>query len=99
GFKLVNDLNLVVSNRNTGEIFYGNDFPSGNIYSVGNTSSTNAVADTVNNVENVYLPGDLSDDYTIYVVGNRVNVNAVTAHTNGIVQDYALVVSSGNILL
>lgn len=97
--KLVNDLDLVVSNRVTGELFYGNDFPSGSIYSVGNSSSTNAVADFVNNVENVYLPGDLSDDYTIYVVGNRVNVNAVTAHTNGIVQDYALVVSSGNVLL
>lgn len=100
GIKLVNDLNLVVSNKVTGELYYGNDFASGDVYTTGSLSSTNPpVADFVNNVENVYLPGDLSDDYAIYVVGNRVNVNAVTAHTNGVVQDYALVVSSGNLLL
>src|SRR5206468_2480341 len=29
-------------------------------------------------------------------VGKRVNVNAVTAHTNNVVQDYALVISSGD---
>ncbi len=99
GVKLVNDLDLIVSNKITGEIFYGNDFPAGNVYTVGNTFDTNAVADVVNNVENVYLPGDLGTDYAIYVVGSRVNVNAVQDHTNGVVQDYALVVSSANILL
>src|SRR5207245_9902341 len=30
------------------------------------------------------------------VVGRRVNVNAVTANTNDVVQDYVLVVSSGD---
>lgn len=99
GIKLVNDLDLVVSNKVTHEVFYGNDFPSGNVYSVGNLSDTNAITDVVNNVENVYLPGDLSADYAIYVVANRVNVNAVQDHANGIVQDYALVVSAGNVLV
>jgi len=99
GIKLVNDLDLVVSNKVTGEIFYGNDFPAGTVYSVGNASDTNAVSDVVNNVENVFLPGNLDTDYAIYVIANRVNVNAVNDHPNGVVQDYALVVSSGNILL
>ncbi|HEY1171275.1 MAG TPA: putative Ig domain-containing protein [Verrucomicrobiae bacterium] len=97
--KLVNDLDLVVSNKVTQEVFYGNDFPSGNIYSLGNYSTTNGQADFVNNVENVYLPGDLSADYAIYVTARRVNVNAVTDHPDGVVQDYALVVSTGNTLL
>ena len=99
GIKLVNDLDLVVSNKVTGEVFYGNDFPAGNVYSVGNVTDTNAVSDIVNNVENVYLPGDLSGDYAIYVKANSVNVNAVQDHPNGVVQDYALVVSSGNLLI
>ncbi len=97
--KLVNDLDLVVSNRVTGEIYYGNEFPSGSIYTSGSFSITNSATDFVNNVENVYLPGGLSADYAIYVRGTRVNVNAVTAHTNGVVQDYALVVSTDNLRL
>src|SRR5262249_34190042 len=53
--------------------------------------------DTVNNVENVYIGGTiLPTAFSITVVGHRVNVNAVTAHTNDIVQDYALVVSCGD---
>ena len=37
----------------------------------------------------------IDTNYTIYVTARRVNVNAVTAQTNAIVQDYALVVSVG----
>ncbi len=97
--KLVNDLDLVVSNRISGEVYYGNDFPGGSIYTTGSVTPTNAVADAVNNVENVFLPGGLSADYAIYVTARRVNVNAVTGMTNGIVQDYALVVSTGDLRL
>src|SRR5262249_15943278 len=53
-------------------------------------------ADRVNNVENVYIPTPLGSNYTITVSAQRVNVNAVRQHTNDIVQDYALVISSGN---
>ena len=38
----------------------------------------------------------LDSRYTITVLGRRVNVNAVTSNTNNIVQDYALVISSGD---
>src|SRR6202043_1123900 len=50
----------------------------------------------VNNVENVFLSAPLGTNYSVTVFARRVNVNAVTANTNGIVQDYALVISSGD---
>lgn len=94
--KLVNDLDLIVSNTVTHEVAVGNDFQLQSTYT---ESTTNQVdSDVVNNVENVYLSaeyGSLAGDYVIMVKGNRINVNAVTAHTNGIAQDYALVISSG----
>src|SRR5208283_5906038 len=45
--------------------------------------------------ENVFLPPLLGTNYSITVVGRGVNVNAVTAQTNNVVQDYALVISYG----
>ena len=47
-------------------------------------------------MENVFINRPLSTNYTITVRAHRVNVNAVTAQTNGIFQDYALVISIGN---
>ncbi|HUL51500.1 MAG TPA: S8 family serine peptidase, partial [Candidatus Nitrosotalea sp.] len=93
--KLVNNLDLIVTNLDTGEVFLGNDIPAGAEFTspVGTDPSAN---DFVNNVENVFLKGPLGTNYSITVVGRRINVNAVTADTTGIVQDYALVVSSGN---
>ncbi len=102
--KLVNDLDLVVTNLdNTNLVFYGNDIPSG--HSDSNVPwNTNGPPnlDTVNNVENVFLSPDfgenslLATNYSITVVGRRVNVNAVTAQSNNIVQDFALVISCGD---
>jgi subtilisin-like proprotein convertase family protein len=96
GVKLVNDLDLIVSNEVTGEVYYGNDFRSDIPYNNANT--TNAPApDSVNNVENVYIQGPLSSGvFDVTVFGRRVNVNAVTANNNNVVQDYALVISSGD---
>ncbi|RME94442.1 MAG: hypothetical protein D6766_05815, partial [Verrucomicrobia bacterium] len=118
--KLVNDLDLVVSNTVTGEFFIGNDIPADSDYNLARTDTTGSeegdggggetppeepgatntvtvdletVFDRVNNVENVFLRRPLDTNYVIQVIGRRVNVNAVTAHTNGVVQDYALVVS------
>ena len=51
----------------------------------------------MNNVENIYIRPPLSGRYTLTVKGHRVNVNAVNSHTNGLVQEYALVISSGNV--
>ncbi len=94
--KLVNDLDLVVSNRVTGELYLGNDIPASSDYNPPTgTNLTEQVWDGVNNVENVFLRRPIATNYTIFVTARRVNVNAVTAHTNDIVQDYALVVSVG----
>jgi subtilisin family serine protease/subtilisin-like proprotein convertase family protein len=95
GVKLVNDLNLVVTNLDTGQVYYGNDIAEGEFNSPADTNSPPNL-DAVNNVENVYLPPPLGTNYSVTVNGYRVNVNAVTAHPDGIAQDYALVISSGN---
>jgi hypothetical protein len=95
GLKLVNDLDLVVTNLDTGNVFFGNDIAAGNEFNPAWTNGPPNV-DVVNNVENVYLAPSLGTNYSVTVIAHRVNVNAVTAHTNDVVQDYALVVSSGD---
>ena len=103
--KLVNDLDLVVTNLDTGEVFVGNNFGDGSDYTqaLATNSSTNAffqTRDSVNNVENVYLKPPLSQSgYAVAVHGRRVNVNAVHERDDGTFQDYVLVASSGNPLL
>ncbi|MCX6925478.1 MAG: S8 family serine peptidase, partial [Verrucomicrobia bacterium] len=102
GIKLVNDLDLIVTNLDTSEVFFGNDIALGSDFNL--PLDTNAIprVDNVNNVENVYLSpaltpnANLGTNYSITVVGRRVNVNAVTANPDNVVQDYALVISSGD---
>jgi subtilisin family serine protease len=100
--KLVNDLDLVVTNLDslTDEplIYFGNDILANNTFNLPwDTNSTlTPVVDNVNNVENIYIKPPLATNYSITVYGRAVNVNAVTAHPDGVVQDYALVVSSGS---
>ena len=94
GVKLVNDLDLIVTNLDNDEVFLGNDL-SGN-FNLPWNPATAPNSDQVNNVENIYLAPGLGGNYSITVSGHRVNVNSVTAHTNGVVQDYALVISSGD---
>ncbi len=101
GIKLVNDLDLIVTNLDTGEVFVGNAFGPGNIFSIPVNNESNSVVqfDNVNNVENVYLDGSLdvplTGQFSVTVAARRVNVNAVTTQTNGTAQDFALVISSG----
>lgn len=106
--KLVNDLDVILSNNVTGEIYRGNTYDGDGEYSkvVGATNdfidpvtgmpipTATPTNDVVNNVENISVDSPVALSYTLYVIGSRVNVNAVTAHTNEITQDYALVVSS-----
>ena len=93
--KLVNSLTLVVSNKLTGEVFFGNDIaPNTTFNSPWNTNVTPNV-DVINNVQNIILPPNLGSSYSITVIGRSVNVNAVTAQTNNTVQDYALLVACG----
>jgi hypothetical protein len=93
--KLVNDLDLVVTNLDNGDVFIGNDILSANDFNLPWATNAPPNYDPVNNVENVYLksPGT---NYSVTVVGRRVNVNALSSHPNDVVQDYALVISSGN---
>ena len=95
GVKLVNDLDLIVTNKETGRIYYGNDFAPGANFNTPRETNDVPVHDFVNNVENVYIPRVLGTNYTISVVAHRVNVNALTENTNNVVQDYVLVVSCG----
>jgi subtilisin-like proprotein convertase family protein len=97
GLKLVNDLDLVVTNLdNTNLVFYGNDFQLGANFTFARDTNAPAGQDVVNNVENVYLSPNLGTNYAITVIGRRVNVNAVTANPNNVAQDYALVISSSS---
>jgi subtilisin-like proprotein convertase family protein len=94
--KLVNNLDLVVTNLDTGDVYLGNDIPPGSTFN--STWDTNGPPnlDAINNVENVFLSPLLGSSYSVTVVGTSVNVNAVTAQTNNVVQDFALVISSGD---
>lgn len=95
--KLVNDLDLVITNLDdTSEVFYGNDIAAGNLFNLPWDTNNAPSVDVVNNVENIYLSQPFGTRYSVTVVGRHVNVNAVTAHTNDVVQDFALVISSGD---
>jgi subtilisin family serine protease/subtilisin-like proprotein convertase family protein len=96
GIKLVNDLDLVVSNTVTGEVFVGNDLsraglsisrPGTNLVDVVEEGVTNSVFDSVNNVERVLLPPPLASEYVIQVIARRVNVNALASRLPGAVQN------------
>ncbi len=77
-------------------IFYGNDIAPQSTVNTPESPSTNAPPlDYINNVENVIIAPLLGTNYSITVIGRNVNVNAVTAQTNNVVQDFALVVSCG----
>lgn len=101
GVKLVNDLDLIVTNLETGEVFVGNNFQEGDVFTHADDPTAGPItdSDTVNNVENVYIFGSLGfslgSSYTVTVRATHVNVNAVTEHPNNIVQDFALVIAGG----
>ncbi len=93
-------------------LYLGNNFSPGSDFVepfVVSTTDTNLPAvtnltqvvgdarDYVNNVENIYIRPPLAASYNVVVKGHRVNVNSVNSHSNYIGQDYALVISSGNV--
>ncbi len=94
GVKLVNDLDLVITNLVTKQVFYGNDIQVGANFVFASDTNSPPNLDVINNVENVYLAPNLDTNYSITVIGRRVNVNAVTANPRNVAQDYALVLSS-----
>jgi subtilisin-like proprotein convertase family protein/sugar lactone lactonase YvrE len=95
--KLVNNLDLIVTNTETTNVYFGNDIGTNKVFNTPE-NPTNPVpnVDAINNVENVFLPASSGTNFTVVVRGTDVNVNAVTSQSNNIVQDFALVISSGN---
>lgn len=88
GGTLVNDLNL--------EVTVGGQVYKGNVFS-GATSAPGGVADSANNVENVFLPANVGGPFTIKVTAANlvgVGVPGAVGSTN---QDFALVVSNGDV--
>jgi subtilisin-like proprotein convertase family protein len=103
--KLVNNLDLIVTNSENTNVFYGNDIGPNQVFNTPENPTNPAPnLDAINNVQNVFLPANLGTNFTVVIYGAGVNVNAVTAQTNNaagafapnIVQDFALVISSGN---
>ncbi|MGB8368199.1 MAG: LamG-like jellyroll fold domain-containing protein [Verrucomicrobiia bacterium] len=96
--KLVNNLDLVVTNFDDPAnpiVFYGNDIAGDSTYNTPENATNAPNLDFINNVENVFVSPLLGVNYSITVIGRGVNVNAVTAQTNNVVQDYALVIACG----
>lgn len=105
GIKLVNDLDLVVSNTVTHEVFYGNDIPQFTDFNQVRLTNSPSVTDVINNVENVFVRDAMGSNFVVSVIGKRVNVRALTAFNeaaalvNDVVQDFALVMSIGDLTL
>ena len=74
--KLVNNLGLIVTNLDTGDVFYGNDILPGNTANLPWSTNTVPNLDVINNVQNVFLGTPLGTNYSVTVVGQHVNVNA-----------------------
>ena len=110
--KLVNNLELVVTNLDNPTnpvIYYGNDIPTGGFFNTPESPANPVSVDVINNVQNVIIPPLLGTNYSVTVIGRAVNVNAISAQTNSfnnanpsgifapnVVQDYALVITSGD---
>lgn len=94
--KLVNDLDLVLTNLDTGDVYFGNDIKAGNDYNEPWLTNQVPKIDVINNVENIYLHFPNCTNFSVTVVGRRVNVQAVSTDPDQVAQDYALVVSSGD---
>lgn len=95
--KLVNDLDLYITNIvANGREFEGNNIAPGTTISQPTPQGSQSARDSVNNVENAFitLTNTVATTFRVFVIGRKVNVNAVTAETNNVAQDYALVIGT-----
>ncbi|MDX1953524.1 MAG: S8 family serine peptidase [Verrucomicrobiota bacterium] len=108
GVKLVNDLDLIITNIESGVIYSGNNFSPASVYTTPLPPTEGSVpSDIINNVENIFIrdPSEFGKEFTLTVRARRVNINAVdngfavTGRTNDVLQDFALVISSENIFV
>jgi hypothetical protein len=80
-----NDLDLTVSIG--GQTYLGNMFN-------GNYSIPGGAPDTKDNVESVFCPAGTGGDFTVTVSGTSINSIGVPNGSNGLTQDFALVVDN-----
>jgi hypothetical protein len=83
---LVNDLNLTVT--------VGGNTYKGNVFS-GASSVTGGSADSVNNVESVFLPAGLSGSFVVTVSAANITGDGVPNNADALDQDFALVIYNG----
>ena len=87
---LVNNLDL--------EVTVGGNTYKGNVLS-GGLSATGGSADSINNVENVFLPAGLTGLITVRVKATAINGNGVLGNGDATDQHFALVVFNANVSL
>src|SRR5262249_48577788 len=63
----------------------------GNVFS-GANSATGGAADTLNNVESVFLPVGTTGNFQVTVTASSINSIGVPNSTNALLQDFALVI-------
>ena len=103
--KLVNDLDLVVSNTVSGVVYYGNKFRTEVTLRTPRPPAISATCRSLNNVENVFINQPATSNLVVTVFAKRVNVvsvsnyEAVTGEAGDIVQDFALIISCGDTTL
>ncbi len=88
GNAFVNDLDLIV--HAGGQSYKGNVLSSGQ-------SVTGGTADPRNNVENVFLPAGSTGRFTVDVRATNIPGDGVPGNADTTDQDFALVVSNGNV--
>ncbi len=87
GSALNNDLDLTVT--------VGGNTYKGNVFG-GAYSTTGGAADTMNNVESVFLPAGVSGNFVVTVTGAGINSIGVPNGNSALEQDFALVVYNGS---
>jgi subtilisin-like proprotein convertase family protein len=97
--KLVNDLDVVVSNEVTGDVFIGNYYDANTGMSAiadPHVLATNSAVffDRLNNVERIDFDPAGDASFIVTVHAHLVNVNARRDHPDATVQDFALAVRS-----
>jgi subtilisin-like proprotein convertase family protein len=85
GSAFVNNLDLEVTIN--GQTYKGNVFS-------GATSQTGGLADSINNVESVYLPAGLTGSYVVTVKATNIAGDGVPNSGGALDQDFALVIAN-----
>ncbi len=94
--KLVNNLDLVITNLDTGEVYLGNDIDPESRWSSIWNSSAPSLPDCVNNVERVLISPPLGTNYSVTVRARGINVDCGSGRFDVAAQRFALAISAGS---